>query len=255
MIRPPELHSERGQDVWDTIAAAARGDVPALRRLLERDPALSREYSPVRFAVQEGHLEAARLLLDAGANPDELGSDGEPLIETARDRGFDAVASLLKRAGDRRGRVAPAETHTDHPVHLAAESGDLTKVRAMLDADPSLVHRSDRAGGTPLHRAVVGRAAKVVALLIDRGADVDAIHGAGLGSRCGYAPENLQAIDIAIWGGPRTVRLPLHRMAVAWVRWWLAERRPNRSPEFATAARGIPRAASHPPARPRAPRR
>ena len=239
MIRPSELHSDRGQDVWDTITAAASGDVLELRRLLERDPALSREYSPLGFAVREGHLEAVRVLLDAGANPDELGFDGDTLIETARDRGFDAIAGLLKSASDRRGRVAPAETHTDHPIHLAAESGNLRKVRELLDADPSLVDRSDRAGGTPLHRAAVGRATKVVALLIERGADVRAVHGAGLGSRCGYAPENLQPIDIAIWGGPRSVRPSLWRMAGAYVRWLLAKRRPSlsRRPYHVNSAR------------------
>jgi len=226
MIKPPELLSDRGQDVWDTLTAAASGDVLTLRRLLERDPTLSRDYSPLGFAVREGHLEAVRLLLDAGANPAELGFDGDTLIETARDRGFDAVAALLTDARNRRGRVVPAETHTDHPIHLAAESGNLRKVRELLDADPSLLNRGDRAGGTPLHRAVVGRATKVVGLLLERGADVHAVHGAGLGSCSGYAPENLQPIDIAIWGGPRSVRPSLRRMAVACVRRLLAKRRP-----------------------------
>jgi ankyrin repeat protein len=75
----------------------------------------------------------------------------------------------------------------------------------------------------------VGRATNVIALLIDRGADVHAVHGAGLGSRCGYAPENLQPIDLAIWGGPRLLRPSLPRMAFAWSRWWLAKRRPSSS--------------------------
>jgi len=229
MIRPPELLSDRGQDVWDTVTAAASGDVLELRRLLERDPTLSRDYSPLGFAVREGHLEAVRLLLDAGANPDELGFDGDTLIETARDRGFNAVADLLKGASDGRGRIAPAETHTDHPIHLAAESGNLRKVRRLLDVDPRLVNRGDRAGGTPLHRAVVGRATKVVALLLERGADVHAVHGAGLGSCSGYAPENLQPIDIAIWGGPRSARPSLRRVAVACVQWLLAKRHPGPS--------------------------
>ena len=53
---------------------------------------------------------------------------------------------------------------------------------------------------------MIGRAPRVVALLLDRGADIHAVHGAGLGSSSGYAPENLQPIDLAIWGGPATVR-------------------------------------------------
>jgi ankyrin repeat protein len=229
MIKPAELETDRGQQIWATLTAASTGDVTTLGELVTRDPSLANEYSPIGHAVREGHLEAVRLLLAAGANPDELGFDGDTLIETARDRGFDAIAVALEQAREARGKVVPADTHRDHPLHIAAEAGDLTKVRALVDADPTLVHRSDRAGGTPLHRAVIGRNKAVVALLLDRGADVHAIHGSGLGTLNGYAPENLQAIDLAIWGGPPSVRWPMWRMGLAWMRWWLAGR-PRRRP-------------------------
>ena len=42
MIQPPELESDRGRDIWDTITAAAAGDTVTLQRLMERDPGLSR---------------------------------------------------------------------------------------------------------------------------------------------------------------------------------------------------------------------
>ena len=70
MIKPPEMESDLGRDVWDTITAAAAGDTLTLQRLMERDPSLSRaEYfyaPPIHFAVREGHAEAVRILLDAG---------------------------------------------------------------------------------------------------------------------------------------------------------------------------------------------
>ena len=113
-------------------------------------------------------------------------------------------------------RVQPSETGTDHPVHVAAERGDAARVRALVDADSTLAHRSDRAGGTPLHRAVIGRAPRVVELLLDRGADIHAIHGDGLGSASGYAPADLQPIDLAIWGGP--CRVPSFRVFIAGIR-------------------------------------
>src|SRR5205814_652440 len=108
-----------------------------------------------------------------------------------------------------------------HPIHIAAEAGDLRRVRELLDADRSLVRVSDRAGGTALHRAVIGHAREVVGLLLDRGADIHAIHGEGLGTREGYAPENLQAIDLAIWGGPPTIRLSRWRILWSCVKWLL----------------------------------
>ena len=64
MIKPRELESEKGRDIWDTITAAAVGDTPALQRLLERDPSLGQaEYwytQPIHFAVRAGHLEAVQ---------------------------------------------------------------------------------------------------------------------------------------------------------------------------------------------------
>ncbi|MFI5006234.1 MAG: ankyrin repeat domain-containing protein [Solirubrobacterales bacterium] len=211
MIKPDELRSElphgpwgcRGCDVWDAIWAAAAGDAEGLRRLLERDPNLYRaEYwytQPIHFAVREGHLEATRVLLDAGADP-AAARLGEDLVTVARDRGHKAVAELLEERSTRRGRARPVES--DHPFHVAADAGDAARVRALLDAEPGLVHRSDRAGGTPLHRAVAASAREVVGLLLDRGADIHAIHGPGPGSESGYAAADFQAIDLALWTGP-----------------------------------------------------
>ncbi len=225
-LNEPDSNPER--DIRDAIAAATAGNAPALRRLLERRPTLGRgdgSHRPlIDLAVREGHVEAARVLLDAGAQPDGTTFHGDSLADMARDRGHDEVARLLEEASARGRRVKPSETRADHPIHLAAEAGDVGRVRALLDADPALVHHSDRAGGTPLHRAVIGRSRTAVALLLDRGADVHAIHGAGLGSSSGYAPEDLQAIDLALWSGPETVRPSPWRLLVDCVHDWLVSR-------------------------------
>src|SRR5260370_855839 len=159
MIKPRELESDSGRGIWDTITAAAAGDTPTLRRLIERDPSLTHsEYwytRPIHFAVREGHLEAVRILLEAGADPEWNGYHDGSLIEMARDRGHEAIAQLLVEATrERRGRIAPSEVHADHPIHVAAEAGDIQRVRHLLDADPTLGDRGDATRGTPLHRAV-----------------------------------------------------------------------------------------------------
>ena len=73
MIKPPELMSDSGRDIWATIRAAEAGDTDTLRGLLQRDPGLSRaEYfytHPIHFAVRSGHLEAVQLLLGAAVDP------------------------------------------------------------------------------------------------------------------------------------------------------------------------------------------
>ena len=119
-------------------------------------------------------------------------------------------------------RLVPSTAPEDHPVHDAAEAGELARVRTFLDRQPSLVDDINRAGGHPLHRAVIGGSADVVTLLLDRGADIHAIHGAGIGSFAGYAPLDKQAIDLAIWGGPRQTPLSRWRCyanRLVWLLW------------------------------------
>jgi ankyrin repeat protein len=201
MIKPPEIN----ETVWKTITAANDGDAEAMRRLLAEDPARSHEgyfYTPpIHFAVREGHAQIVEMLLEAGADAEWNAHYGMSLIDMARERGHEDVAALLEKARDNRRRTAQSPTHEDHEIHRAAGAGDLPRVRALLDADPSLLNRGDRAGGTPLHRAVLGRSRKVVEFLLDRGANIHAIHGVGLGASAGFGAQDIQAIDLAIWGG------------------------------------------------------
>src|SRR5262245_3019346 len=83
LIKPPELETEPGRKIWETLTAAASGDVSGLRRLFADDPELSRTgyfYTPpIHFAVREGHLEAVAVLLEAGADPEWNGYYGMDL--------------------------------------------------------------------------------------------------------------------------------------------------------------------------------
>lgn len=141
MLKPPELDSEAGGVVWNALTASDRGDVGTLRRLLEREPRLSRAeywYTPaIHFAVREGHLQAVQLLLDAGADPEWNGLHDGSLIVMARDRGRAEIARLLEETRDRRGRVPSGSD--GHPIHAAITRKDAKEVRRLLDADPGLV--------------------------------------------------------------------------------------------------------------------
>ena len=219
MIKPPELDSAEGDIVWNALTASDDGDLDALRRLLDDDPRLSRAeywYTPaIHFAVREGHPEAVRLLLDAGADPEWNGLHDGSLIVMARDRGHDEVARLLEQTRDRRGRVLAGGD--SEPIHAAITRDDTREVRRLLDANPRLVDGGNEVGASPLHRAVGRGAYEVATLLLERGADVNAVLSAARGLGGGFWTD-LQAIDLAIWDGRRPgdrrmIQLLLHHGA------------------------------------------
>jgi len=206
IIKPAALESENGQDTWDTIAAAAAGDVVTLRRLLERDPGLARAgywYAPaVHFAARAGHLEAVRLLLASGADPERNGLNDRNLIEMAREHGHEQVAQLLEQERARHGRIAAQSA--DHPIHRASARGELDTIRTLLDADSSLVNLGSRRGLTPLHCAALGGSRPAVNFLLDRGANIHARN-----------PGDLQPIDFTITGEHPTVHEDVARLLVS----------------------------------------
>ena len=200
IIKPWELESEgliqswscRGSDIWEMLCAAIAGDVEQIRRLLKRDPNLVRaEYwytRPIHFAVREGHLEAVKALVEAGADPTFIRHGGEDLTVVARDRGHEEVAKYIESM-----REPLKKTHR---IHEAVSSCDLEQVQDLIQEDPSVVSLRDAEGSTPLHLAVKTGRIDIVGLLIDHGAELDAVQASGNT----YVAEKFWLIDLAIWG-------------------------------------------------------
>lgn len=211
LTRPNELRGDtldwtggfRGEDVWDVLTAARDGDVSRLRQLVDRVPNIVHaEYwytPPLQFAVREGHAAATRLLLDAGADVTHRTLyGGETMLQVATERGHEEVASILRAEMDARF----ASDGTIHPIHEAVQSGDLDAVRALLDADTSLVNRGDALGRRPLHYAVENVAKngmEVLDLLLDRGADIDAT---GFSSDDRLGGQGFRPVALALWKHP-----------------------------------------------------
>lgn len=181
MLQPDELKSDAplkwsvgtGTEVWALFCACIAGDLAAVQRLVEKNPALVRcqhaYRKPLYFAVRENRLDIAKFLLDRDPDPAGLAvNDG--LLEIARDRGYTDMERLLAaKLAERHGASPRGE-----PVAAAIREHDLAKMRALLDATPDLLHAGDKRSCQPIHWAVMTRQLEFIDELLQRGADINA---------------------------------------------------------------------------------
>jgi ankyrin repeat protein len=118
-------------------------------------------------AVSNADVDRVRALLSA-----------DPSLATARDEHGISVLMQARYRSDR-ALVEAVKAHVDEfDVFEASAFGDLDRLTVLLDADPSAVAARSGDGFTPLHLAAFFGQTEGVALLIARGAEVDA-HGTG----------------------------------------------------------------------------
>lgn len=180
LIQPDELMKHAplmwspgmGDDVWAMLCASADGDFAAVQQLVEKDPSLvscAHEYhTPLAMAVRENQLAVAEFLLASGADPINSGTS-DTLIQSARDRGYEAMRQLLE------ARLAVNHAAPGGAAMAAAiRERDLARVRGLLEAEPELVHAADERTNQPIHWAVMTRQPDIIEELLSRGADIDA---------------------------------------------------------------------------------
>ena len=166
-------------DIAPLADAVARDDGAEARRQLQRiaaDTPGSDGTSLLQWAVMGGKLEAARALLDAGADPNRISpGGGTPMHAAAFASDPDGLRLLLAHGGDPRVRNgATGET----PLVRAIVGRRVAQARMLLDAgaDPAA---ADPNGGTPLHAAAQVNASDLVLLLLEAGAPPLAKDSAG----------------------------------------------------------------------------
>lgn len=192
----------------DMLMAISRDDANALKELLAKgeDPNAVRagRDTPLSVAIASGRVAVARVLLEAGADPN-VDAGGQPAIHAAVLRGNTELVRLLAEHGadvnvpDRGGlsplasaimrqRLEEAEVLISYgakevwggrsgaALALAVRKGDVSRIESLLasGADPN----EPMAGGNlPLHAAIGGRHPEVVKALLEGGADPNAPMG------------------------------------------------------------------------------
>ena len=84
------------------MRAAAKGDTGEIQRLLDEGASIDAfgisGQRPLMMAVQEGQLDAVRLLVNSGADVLELDNRGETAIQRIRGQGDGAIVEILNTA-------------------------------------------------------------------------------------------------------------------------------------------------------------
>jgi ankyrin repeat protein len=145
--------------------ALQKGDVDAARRLLKNCESLRRKINDPILAFGRRAVHGASnnpalmdVLIEFGADIN-LRSDWENGPFSVLDDCPDHVARQLIARG---AKLTP---------HAASRLGWIDELRAMLDADPKVVHEKGGDGQRPLHFA---KTIEIVDLLLERGAHIDA---------------------------------------------------------------------------------
>lgn len=174
--------SPRGEPV---AAAIREHDLAKLRARLDAAPDLlhagdQRSNQPIHWAVMTRQLEFVDELLKRGADINARRADGaRPIHLTNGDYHFRGWRDVPKDWPTTPGEVYRHLLSRGANVDLgmACATGNLDRVRELLDREPALVNRlSDYAGyylgcGAPIKNAAAGGHLEIVRLLLERGAD------------------------------------------------------------------------------------
>jgi|GEM_PF-1321580 len=175
------------------LAAIKQGNLAGVKNCLANDVDVNEKLSSfdetaLHLAAGEGHREIVELLISTGADVNRLSSfplnDGSrrtpldnarfqmygfgnatPPANLPRDHShhkFKAIADVLKKAGGHSGSI-----------FVAAESGDILGVKALLKKSRLDLNKTNTGGRTLLHLAAENGHKGIVSLFLDAGAQVD----------------------------------------------------------------------------------
>src|SRR5882672_2672812 len=172
----------RAADKSEMADAAMKGDKAALRRLLQQHADVNAPQidgaTALHWAVYRDDLEAAGLLIAAGAKVDAANREAfTPLAMASLYGNVAMIERLLEAGADAKQRLANGETM----LMLAARNGNPRAIRMLVAAGADVNAKEKLRGTNALMWAVEQRHPEAVKMLLEVGADYRARSGpAGL---------------------------------------------------------------------------
>lgn len=154
--------------------AAKSGDISRLKQIITSDPSQLEAHNwwnrdtPLLSAMRANKPDAARFLIEQGANVNAMGRKGSTALHLLYWGPVDnpLIDVLLQHGGDINSRDRAKRT----PLHMVALMGSDSLTERLIEAGADVNARM-RDGATPLHYAALRGFASVVKTLLSRGAD------------------------------------------------------------------------------------
>ena len=177
---PQYMHSrDFGDKSTPLHLALQRGHMEIARLLVEHGSHATAQdnqgWTPLHWAAKEGSIDLACLLIEHGANVTAQDHDGWTPLHWAMLRGSADISQfLIKHGADLTAQDSDGST----PLHWAVKEGslDLTRILVEHGADAAA---KDNHGSTPLHWAVLKGSVDIIRLLSEHGADATARNNQG----------------------------------------------------------------------------
>jgi len=156
----------------ELVEAAGEGDVSKVQEILDQginvNCTLPDTQTPLFAAVENGHFEVVKLLLDRGATLDAV--ESQTTLHIAVSRGNKEITQLLL---DRGVEIEATLSNGATALHVAIfVENNLEIVKLLLDRGAAITTADDRKQ-TVMYKAICINNLEVVQLLLDRGAELD----------------------------------------------------------------------------------
>lgn len=169
-------------DVWAIFDASSDGDVPKVHALLEKDKRLVNAQSwyqfPLHRAVEAGHVEVVRILLENGADPGQSRytyDSWDKLLLSARQNQHKDIEGLLVKAMERRFNYSPEFDLLKNAII----SRDSSSIQDVVSRRPELIAASDALGNNALHWSVITRQIDWIKQFVALGTPLNALRADG----------------------------------------------------------------------------